>query len=235
MPPFLRKFLVAAVFWTLAFGVINSTQAQSVPGRAEVRAVKGQAVYTVGNGPMIPVKVGNILPPGTVLRTGPESLVDLFLGRSAGTLRVAANSVLSLDRLTLTDTGLDTVVEVQLNLSEGQILGNVNKLNAASKYEIKVPNGVAGIRGTRFSCMSGGDIVLVDGTLIFVHVQPGGNPVPFTLTPGTMFSPAAGVQPAPPEVLQQVIGQMPGMPQRGQAQAPQQPKSIEPYVSTTTR
>src|SRR6185503_12132199 len=107
-------------------------------------------------------------------KTGLASSVDLFLGNSAGVIRVAENTTLALDKMAITDTGADTVVEVQLNLPEGTILGNVNKLSAASKYEIKLPNGVAGIRGTRFRISSTSFIVLLEGTLIFVHAPPGG-------------------------------------------------------------
>ncbi|HXG49155.1 MAG TPA: FecR domain-containing protein [Methylomirabilota bacterium] len=190
-------------------------RAQTLPGRAEVRAIKGQAFVSVGAAPARPLKVGTVLLTGATIRTGPDSLVDLFLGNSAGVLRITENSTLVLDRLTLIETGLDRVVEVQLNLPEGQILGNVNKLSGASKYEIKVPNGVAGIRGTRFRFGAKGDVVLLDGALIFVHVGPGGNPVPYTMTapPAVMFSPSTGVQLATPAVIQEVTGQM-GRPQR---------------------
>src|SRR5712672_3636546 len=134
----------------LAFALTCSLQAQTVPGKAEVRALKGVAVYSTGGGPSMPLKVGTVLGPGSTIKTGGGSSVDLFLGNSAGVVRVAENTTLALDKLTLTDTGADTAVEIQMGLSEGTILGNVNKLSAASRYEIKTPNGVAGIRGTRY-------------------------------------------------------------------------------------
>jgi hypothetical protein len=114
-----------------------------------------------------------------------------------------------LDKLNLTDTGAETVVEVQLNLPEGNILGNVNKLSAASKYEIKLPNGVAGIRGTRYRCSSTSYIVLLEGTMVFIFVPPGGSPTPYTLVapPGVYFSPLEGIKPAPPELIREVMGQ----------------------------
>jgi hypothetical protein len=105
------------------------------------------------------------------------------------------NTTLGLDKLTLTDTGADTVVEVQLNLPEGTILGNVGKLSAASKYEVKVPNGVAGVRGTRYRISSTGYTVVLDGTVVFVYVPPNGQPTPYTLVgpPAVYFSPLEGV------------------------------------------
>ena len=141
---------------TLLFGLGTSylVHGQTMPGKAEVRAVSGTATYSVGGAPGQPLKVGLVLGTGTTIKTGPDSTVDLFLGNSAGVIRVADRSTLSLDKLALTDTGADTAVEVQLNLPDGQLFFNVNKLSQASRYEIKVPNGVAGIRGTKGSARS---------------------------------------------------------------------------------
>lgn len=198
--------LLAMMAFSVALALSNPLHAQTTQGRAEVRAIKGTAVYSVGGGPALPLKVGTVLTAGATVKTGPASSVDLFLGNSAGVVRVTENTTLALDKLTLTDTGADTVVEVQLNLPEGTILGNVNKLSAASRYEIKMPNGVAGIRGTRFRCSSTMFIVLLDGTLVLVYVPPGGNPTAYPLVapPAVYFSPIEGVKPAPPELIAEI-------------------------------
>ena len=186
--------------------------AQEMAGRAEVKAVRGTAIYTVAGGPETPLKKGTVLTAGSVVKTGPESSVDLFMGNSAGTVRVTENTTLGLDTLKLTDTGAETVVEIQFNLPEGTILGDVNKLSPASKYEIKLPNGVAGIRGTKYRCSSTAYIVLLDGTMIFVFVPPGGNPTPYTLVapPAVYFSPIEGIKPAPKDLLREVLEQLAG-------------------------
>src|SRR5687767_13415497 len=59
--------LVALVAGVLVFSL--SLQAQTQPSKAEVRAVKGTATYTVGGGPAQPLKVGTILPAGSVVKT----------------------------------------------------------------------------------------------------------------------------------------------------------------------
>lgn len=198
--------LIASATLTAVVLLSLNVSAQTQPGRAEVRAVKGSANYSIAGGAPQPLKVGIILPSGAVVKTEAESSVDLFLGNSAGVVRVTENTTLGLDKLSLTDTGAETVVEVQLNVPEGTILNNVNKLSAASKYEIKLPNGVAGIRGTRVRCSSTGYIVLLDGTLVFVFVPPGGNPTPYTLVapPPVYFSPIEGIKPAPEDLVREV-------------------------------
>lgn len=191
----------------LAFCLAADVSAQTMQGQAEVRAIKGSAVYSTESQAAVPLKVGTILPPGSTVKTALASSVDLFLGNSAGVIRVTENTTLALDKMAITDTGADTVVEVQLNLPEGTILGNVNKLSAASKYEIKLPNGVAGIRGTRFRISSTSFIVLLEGTLIFVHAPPGGALTPHTLNapPAVYFTPLqAGVLPAPADLVNEV-------------------------------
>jgi hypothetical protein len=214
--------------------MVTSTLAQTQPSKAEVRAVRGQATYTVAGGPAQQLKVGTILASGSTIKTGPASMVDLFLGNSAGVIRVTENTTLGLDKLTLTDTGADTVVEVQLNLPEGTILGNVNKLSAASKYEIKVPNGVAGVRGTRFRVSSTGYIVLLDGTMVFVYVPPpNGAPTPYTLVgpPAVYFSPVDGVKPAPEDLVREVRGQFGGGPPFEPPGPPPAVPFKDPFVS----
>ena len=212
--------------------------AQTQPGRAEVRSIKGSAVYSTPTSPAQPLKVGTVLPAGTTIRTSAGTSVDLFLGNSAGVVRLTENTTLTLDKLALTDTGADTVVEVQLNLPEGNILGNVNKLSAASKYEVKVPNGVAGIRGTRFRMSSTSFLVLLDGTLVFVHVPPGGQPTPYTLSapPPVYFSPIEGVKLAPEDLVNEVRNQFTREGGGGgpDVVGPPPPSAPEPFVSPTT-
>jgi hypothetical protein len=205
----LASRVVTLIIGAAALGLGASLPAQ-IPGKAEVRAIKGSATYTPPGGVSAPLKVGTVLYSGSTIKTGSGSIVDLFMGKSAGFVRVVENTTLVLDKLAFTETGADTVVETQLNLPEGTILGNVNKLSAASKYEVKVPNGVAGIRGTRFRISSSGYVVLLDGSLIMVYVPtPGGTPIPYPLfgPPAQYFSPTEGVKPAPPDLITEVKNQ----------------------------
>jgi hypothetical protein len=196
----------ALVVALMLLGIATHLSAASQPGKIEVKATSGQVTSYIPGGTPAPLKAGAILAPGSTVKTGKESSADLFLGKNIGTIRVEENTTLSIDKLLLTDTGADNVVDVQLNLPEGTILGNVNKLSAASKYEIKVPNGVAGIRGTRLLASANSYFVLLDGALVFVHVPPGGNPTPYTLQapPAVYFSPLEGVKNAPLDLVQNV-------------------------------
>lgn len=157
-----------------------------------------------------------ILRSGSTIRTGSDSIVDLFLGVSAGVVRVGENSTVAFDKLTLTETGADTAVEVQVHLSDGEMYFKVNKLSKASRYEIKMPTGVAGIRGTK-GCLSFRQIgnlkppiTLLEGRVAYIHVPPGGEPVEHDLNapPAVYFTAVGGIQQAPKELVDAVTKEL---------------------------
>src|SRR5882672_5700299 len=124
--PVNRYVALASALAALLFAF--TLHAQTQPGKAEVRAIKGSATYSVAGKPAELLKVNTILGSGTTIKTGSGSTVDLFLGKSAGSVRISENTTIALDKLSLTDTGADRVVEVQLNLPEGTMYGDVKKL-----------------------------------------------------------------------------------------------------------
>lgn len=80
-------------------------------------------------------------------------------------IRVTADSVLAIDKLSSMQTGADKVTETELDLRSGKIFGAVKKQSAASRFEVKIPNGVAGIRGTIFSISADGVVSALDGAV----------------------------------------------------------------------
>jgi hypothetical protein len=87
-------------------------------------------------------------------------------------VRIWANSAMGIDKLTGMATGADTVTETQLDLKQGRITGNVKKMSAASKYEVKLPNGVAGVRGTLFDIQAVGIVKVYVGSMVVAWVDP---------------------------------------------------------------
>lgn len=200
--PKLTSFLAGAMLLSIATQLPADTQ----PGKIMVVGLKGTASASAPGGSPAPIKMKDIYGPGTTIKTDKASSVDLFFGKSLGTMRLEESGTLIIDKFTLNETGADTVADVQLNLPEGTILGNVNKLSAASKYEIKVPRGVAGIRGTTLLASAASYFVLLEGALVYVDVPPGGNPTPYTMQapPAVYFSPLEGVKPAPDDLVNSV-------------------------------
>lgn len=241
MRPTLRlaNRLTASLALLLGVGIPFLADGQTVPGKAEVRGITGTATYSTAGGPGVPLKVGVILTAGATIKTGPESSVDLFMGNSAGVIRVAESTTLSLDKLALTDTGADTAVDIQINLPDGQMYFNVNKLSQASRYEIKVPNGVAGIRGTKGSGRSDSTWVLLEGTLIFVHSAANGKVTPHVLKapPPVYFSPKDGLIIAPEDLTRRVAKVTDDMQKKGKFVPPGPPAGVpksDPFISPGT-
>lgn len=165
-----------------------------------------------------------------------ESYVDLILGEGGGSgvlrpvssmsaagagggaggykpsasqniVRVLDNTQLGIDKLTATQTGSDVVTDTQLDLKAGRIMGNVKKMSAASRYEVKLPNGVAGIRGTGFWLSSDGVVAVREGTVVDAYVDSNGNPLTQVVTNNQEFDPRTGqVTPIPAVIADSLDG-----------------------------
>ena len=168
--------------------LFTSAAQAATPGAAQVKKVVGTASYTDAKGGG-PLKEGDILFQGASITTGAGSYVDLFLGVNGDSLRVEADSTLALNKLDYTKGVGETVVNTEVEVKKGATVANVvNKLSKASKYEIKTPAGVAGIRGTvvragatRIVCLigrvefrptAGGGVQLVIGGQVFTVGSP---------------------------------------------------------------
>ena len=101
-------------------------------------------------------------------------------------IRLTPGTVLAINKLNINDTGADTVSDTELDLQKGKIFGTVKKLSPASQYLVKIPNGIAGIRGTEYalgaddtaacySSESGGLTVVLDinGATYTFNIAPG--------------------------------------------------------------
>jgi len=170
---------------------VGATQVQAVPQQndAVVRGVRGTANYSTDRGSnWKDLKVGTKLRQNSIIRTAPGGQVDLFLGDNGPVVRVTENTTMGIDRLTVDSTGAEKVIETQLDLRSGRILGNVKHLAAASKYEVKTPQGVAGIRGTRYDISADGRVRITQGNAVMVYVI-GGRTSTGNVNAGQMISP----------------------------------------------
>jgi hypothetical protein len=200
-----RSFVNGLVACAIALATVSTLSAQSKDAGATVLRIKGTARYTLGNNIWQPLSTGQVLQPGSVVQTSRDagSFVDLALGEGAGTVipasplaatapsmggsinfkpstqqnsvRVMENTVLGIDKLSVMQTGADVVSDTQLDLKSGRIVGNVKKMSAASRYEIKLPNGVAGIRGTVYDITADGTIRVASGSVVISFVDSQGN------------------------------------------------------------
>jgi len=135
-------------------------------GNAVVKTITGSATYLDELGFSHPLTVGTVLKAGHTIKTGVDSSVDLFLDQNGPNVGLDANSTLRLEKLAYEETSLGTKIDTLLDLKSGQMAGQVKKLIAASRYEVKMPKGVAKVRGTTFYINAhDGDVHVTEGTV----------------------------------------------------------------------
>jgi len=217
MNRFAKNLIAGAIAITMV-AMAAQAFADSIPQYITILKVDGGARYSTDGGKnWVLLKRGDVLNPGSLIQTAEHGRVELLRGpemhlgaagagpastsapsklaaRDAGgkgnAVRIYENSVLSVDKLTYEKTGMDEVSETQLDLKAGRIMGNVKKLSAASRYEVKIPNGVAGIRGTTYVIGADGVIYVIDGSIVISYVDPNGVLQTQTLIGGQSFNPS---------------------------------------------
>lgn len=108
-------------------------------------------------------------------------------------IRMFGNSVLAVDKLTQFNSGVDAVSDTELDLRAGKIFLNVKKMSASSQFIIKIPNGVAGIRGSSGCISADGTVQWYKGEIIISLINSKtGQPVTTTIHGGFGFDPQTG-------------------------------------------
>ncbi|WP_438482410.1 FecR family protein [Oleiharenicola lentus] len=150
------RFVLGAA---LAIFLSLSASAQTQLGRIKAARVTGEVTKTSSTGQTSALANGLELIESDTITTGKNSSVVLIF-ENASTVRIGADSKLAIT--TFKVDPLDEVIEpskltkeptksvTQLDLTYGELVGDVKKLNTSSTYSIKTPVGAAGIRGTQF-------------------------------------------------------------------------------------
>jgi hypothetical protein len=195
---FMKPTMITRRIFSIGMALAVATvafSAAAAPQSARVINMHGLARYSTGNNVWVPVSVGTVLKPGAMVQTASESSVDVLLSGEAAAkpspiinqnsdiyrpstealqtvVRLRDNTLLAIDKLTAEQTGVDTVSDTQLDLRAGRAFVNVKKTSAASRFEIKLPNGVAGIRGSVGEFAAGGFITMYSGSTVVTYMNP---------------------------------------------------------------
>ena len=121
------------------------------------------------------------------------------------TIRMTSETVLAIDKLTVSDTGVDSVSDTELDLRQGGIYNSVKKLSGASQYLIKIPNGIAGVRGTLFYISATGACSVFKNSVVLSVIGADGKPATVVVGEGNQFNPQSGqTSPLPPGLITQM-------------------------------
>ena len=218
----IRNISKHLAFAMVALAMVGSAAAQQmIQATAKVVRIKGDARYATAANVWQPLKVGDTLNAGAIIQTAKDSRVDLVLGEKNAVaseakwgdviqyqpeveqdfVRVWENSVMAIDKLLIADTGADQIKETQLDLRAGRIFGTVKKLSAASKYEVKIPNGVAGIRGTIYIISAEGVLSVMKGSVVIAYTDGTGSIVTQVVVGGQSYDIRTGQFTSIPEYL----------------------------------
>jgi hypothetical protein len=96
---------------------------------------------------------------------------------------------------------MDTVSDTELDLQSGRIFASVKKLSNESKYFVKIPNGIAGVRGTLFGLGADDWCGVIKNTVWLSITDKNGNPITVEVGEGHQFNPGGGITPLPADVV----------------------------------
>lgn len=139
---YLVILFITCVILSSAWALDRSATIIEVEGTVEVKAAKQN---------WVPAKVDMVLNAGDVIRTMDNSLAVLKLnGIETATVEVKKNSQMRIAELGVNkDNKSQTTM---LDLALGDILIKAQKLHSEkSKFEVKTPTSIVGVRGTTFS------------------------------------------------------------------------------------
>jgi len=195
--------------------ITNVSAGDAKERTGKVVRVKGAARYSTGNNVWQPLKVGETLKPGMIVQTAKGGSIDISFEdsyvstpRPAGPtkshmntfqptmeqdmVRLGEDTVISVDKLTVVETGTDTITETELDLRKGRIFGTTKKMSAGSQYKVKMPNGIAGVRGTIYTVSADGVVQVLVGSVVVAYTQPDGTVVTQVVNGGYQYDAKSG-------------------------------------------
>ena len=151
----MKRFLIP-INLILISGLIVMVSASGVShaegsSHAKVLELKGEASFMKAG-----ASIWNKLEPTTILeegdsvKTGPESEVKLELTGAAKTAEIMVRKETEFKFDTFRHEDTAKVENTLLNVGVGGVLIKAEKLVGASKFEVKTPTSIVGIRGTVF-------------------------------------------------------------------------------------
>ncbi|MFA6600657.1 MAG: FecR family protein [Candidatus Omnitrophota bacterium] len=137
---------IGAILFLILAGAANA----QTPRKGIVDEPKGQVEIRTAGGQWQAAQQGSILNEGDEIRAAEQSSAIILLDDAGATGKLELREK---SRLRMTTMGLDAVSGDQqtlLELATGKVLIHAEKLKGESRFEVKTPNAITGVRGTVF-------------------------------------------------------------------------------------
>ena len=192
--------IVGEARYSLGDGVWHPLVAGKFLAAGAVIQTGHEATVDIILGKKIPMPEADPLPDRISMAADSDvrGLVSYKPSAEQNVVRLTSDTVLAVDKLTVSDTGVDTVSDTELDLRQGRIYCSVKKLSGASQYLIKIPNGIAGVRGTLFVIDANGYVGALKNSVVLSIIGADGKPITVVVGEGTRFDPQTGqISPLP--------------------------------------
>lgn len=189
-------------FFGLAF-IAGAAELQAAEGSAQIKSIGGTAQVGPAGGNYADAKTGKKVGEGDCIRTGNGSYVDVYLDVNGPWIRVAENSEVCIDTLSVQQIDGETVINTSLELNRGRLLGQAYPVTGLSNYEVKTPLALAKISGGDYDIRVNGFALIENGVIDLAYVAPkDSQPRVIKVEDGHFFSPETGdVSPIPPSIV----------------------------------
>ena len=147
----MSRIIMAGIIMVVIAGIILPLSAEQVKRQATITDIIGEAsVKLIAQKAWVPAAIGMTLTEGDTIKTKKGASLTLRLeGAETATVEVSEESELLLREFT-EDKALN-MQKTLLDLALGEVLIRAEKLSPESKFEVKTPSSVAGVRGTKFA------------------------------------------------------------------------------------
>ena len=146
------KAIKIAFIVCICLGVACAALAEKTKRIAVVSEAQGTVEVKISGKEWIPAVIGATLSQGDMIRTKENSTAVLNLDGDAQTASVDIKEKSQMSLAQLLEDKTEDVQTTLLDLSLGSILIKAKKLQAGkSRFEVKTPTSIVGVRGTTFS------------------------------------------------------------------------------------
>lgn len=185
-----RTFVSLAVLAILA---VSGLVAHAAEGVAKVMLIrKGHAYYSEGGTNWSRLQVGMRLRPGTKIQTGSRTRVDLHLKKNGPVLQIYPTATVEVTKLAFESSDDEDVIDTEISLNYGLMVGAVKKLHARSSYRIRIPMGVLSLRsGGVYQLRASGRLMAYEQLTVVYRPVDKTSSSTVTILPQKVFDPSA--------------------------------------------